>query len=159
MDKIDVRNEKLESQISIKYAYENRTGGQTNFNKSTDYNTLNHYGFGFETNRLEFAAKSGFFLHGNEAQSLGIQVSGVYHNMDAFYGLHNYLGKEYNANLNLIYQNIIKNTNHKIAVGSSFMIDDLSEQLDSIVLKKNGNCTGIFGEYTYAFLEKLHFLQ
>lgn len=155
MDKIDFRNEKLESQVSIKYAFEDRIGGQTNFNKATDFNTLNHYGFGSKTNRLEFAAKAGFFLSGSEFQSLGIQVSGVYHNMNAFYGLNNYLGKELNGNLNLIYQNIIKNTNHKIAVGSSFLFDNLYEKLDSLNLKRTEIVPGIFGEYTYAFLEKI----
>ncbi len=158
MDRIDIRNKKSEAQLSIKYAFEDRIGGQVKFDNKTDKGTTNAYGFGAKTNRLELAAKNGYFLSGNEFQSLGIQVSGVYHNMDAFYGLHKYIGKEYNGNLNLIYQNIIKNTNHKIAVGSSFMIDDLSEQLDSIVLKRTEIVPGIFGEYTYAFLEKITLL-
>ena len=38
------------------------------------------------------------------------------------------------------------------------MIDDLSEQLDSIVLKRTEIVPGIFGEYTYAFLEKITLL-
>jgi outer membrane receptor for ferrienterochelin and colicins len=158
MDRINFQNKKSEGQFAIKYAFEDRIGGQVKFDNKTDKGTTNAYGFGAKTNRLELAAKNGYFLSGNEFQSLGIQVSGVYHNMDAFYGLHKYIGKEYNGNLNLIYQNIIKNTNHKIEVGSSFMIDDLSEQLDSIVLKRTEIVPGIFGEYTYAFLEKITLL-
>lgn len=158
MDKMNYRNKKTEAQLSVKYAFEDRLGGEINFNKSNDFNTTNHYGFGSKTNRLEFAAKNGYFLSGNEAQSLGLQLSGVYHKMDAFYGLHNYLGKELNANFNLIYQNIIKNTNHKMAVGGSFLIDDLSEKLDSFLLKRTEIVPGIFAEYTYSFLEKITLL-
>lgn len=158
MDRFNFINKKSEGQFGVKYSYEDRQGGQTIFNASKDKGTQNAYGFGAKTNRVELSAKNGYFLSGNEFQSLGIQVSGVYHNMSSFYGNHNYLGNELNANLNIIYENIIKTTSHKIAVGGSFMFDDLSEQLDATLLQRTEIVPGIFGEYTYNFLEKISLL-
>ena len=158
MDRYDYIGKNMELQAGIKYLYENRLGGQTQFNKKEHYGTTKQYGFGSQTNRLEAFIKNGIFIGSGAFQSLGIQLSGSYHKTDAFYGLQEYGGVQTNLNLNIIYENIIKTTNHKIATGFSTVYDDIKEQLDSLNLNRRNLVPGIFAEYTYTYLEKFTLL-
>ncbi|MCX6285943.1 MAG: TonB-dependent receptor [Bacteroidetes bacterium] len=122
------------SRLGIKYLYEERNGGQMDFVKSawnTDTtgitNDSKKYGIGVKTNRFETFWKNGVFFKGLAQSSLGLILSFINHEQDAFYGIDLYHGHEQNFNANLIYTAQFNGEKHKISAGGSYFIDAYSE--------------------------------
>ena len=122
------------SRFGIKYLYEDRNGGQIQFNKTdftfdttgiTDGTKL--YGIGITTNRFEAFWKNGIFMGSQGNMSLGLILSGINHQQDGFYGINKYHGYETNFNANLIFTAHFKEERHKISAGFSYWLDDFSE--------------------------------
>ncbi|MEI6456308.1 MAG: TonB-dependent receptor [bacterium] len=122
------------SKFGIKYLDENRNGGQMTFDKST-WNTdttgisndVKKYGIGVRTKRAEAFWKNGIFLKNHPESSFGLILSGVYHDQSAFYGINTYNGLERSLYANLIFTTDVKNPNHKISAGFSYLLDDFRE--------------------------------
>ncbi len=122
------------SRFGFKILYEDRNGGQMAFDKST-WNTdttgitndSKKYGIGVKTNRIEAFWKNGIFPGKSGNASLGLILSGINHQQDAFYGINLYHGHEQNFNANLIYTNSFNNNKHRISAGASYFIDNYSE--------------------------------
>ena len=122
------------SRVGIKYLYEERNGGQMAFEKNswnTDTtgitNDSKKYGIGVKTNRFETFWKNGVFFKGAAQSSLGLILSFINHEQDAFYGINLYHGHEQNFNANLIYTAQFNGDKHKISAGGSYFIDGYSE--------------------------------
>jgi outer membrane receptor for ferrienterochelin and colicins len=122
------------SRLGIKYLYENRNGGQMNFDKSTwstdttgITNDTKKYGIGVKTSRLEAFWKNGTFMGANGKSSLGLILSGINHEQNAFYGIDLYHGHEQNVNANLIFTTSFNANMHRISAGASYFVDDYSE--------------------------------
>jgi outer membrane receptor for ferrienterochelin and colicins len=127
------------SRLGIKYMYENRSGGTTDFNMENfvlDTAKINNgtlsYGFGMTTSRAEAFWKNGFMFTGKPYKSLGIILSGIYHDQKGYFGVNHYTGIEKSLYGNLIYQSIFGNTNHKFSTGASFLYDDFIENYHQI---------------------------
>ncbi|MCX6267083.1 MAG: TonB-dependent receptor [Bacteroidetes bacterium] len=122
------------SRFGIKYLYEDRNGGQMDFNKST-WNTdttgitndSKKYGIGVKTNRLEAFWKNGTFMGEGGKSSLGLILSGINHEQDAYYGINCYHGHEQNLNANLIFTTSFSANKHRISAGASYFVDNYSE--------------------------------
>jgi outer membrane receptor for ferrienterochelin and colicins len=130
---------KLCSQLGIKYMYEDRNGGTSDFEKKTfilDTAKINNmtlpYGFGMKTSRVESFWKNGFMFPGKPWKSFGLILSGIYHDQKGYYGVNHYMGIEKSLYGNLIYQSIFGNTNHKFSTGASFLYDDYIENYQQI---------------------------
>ncbi|MCX6279157.1 MAG: TonB-dependent receptor [Bacteroidetes bacterium] len=130
------------SRFGFKYLYEDRNGGQMAFNKS-DWNTdttgisndSKKYGIGIKTNRLEAFWKNGIFMGASGKSSLGLILSGINHQQDAFYGVNLYHGHEQNFNANLIFTTSFNDNKHRISAGASYFVDDYSENFIQTRLK------------------------
>ena len=146
---------RVESMFGFKYLRDERTGGSLDFNPETDKLTTNAYGLGVTTHRAELFAKTSYGFTGKEYQSLGLQLSGVYHDQEAYYGLRIYEGTEQSFYANLIFLSIIGNTQHKYKAGISYLYDQYDEQFDTLVLDRKESVPGAFFEYTYDDLKKL----
>jgi outer membrane receptor for ferrienterochelin and colicins len=122
------------SRLGFKYLYEERNGGQMDFDKGT-WNTdttgitndAKKYGINVRTSRIEGFWKNGIFLGKDAASSLGLILSGINHQQDAYYGVNLYHGHEQNFNANLIYTTSFNGGMHKISAGASYFVDDYSE--------------------------------
>ncbi|MCK9205113.1 MAG: TonB-dependent receptor [Bacteroidales bacterium] len=130
------------SRFGVKYLYEDRNGGQMDFDKSawnTDTtgisNDTKKYGIGIRTNRLEAFWKNGIFLGPGGKSSLGLILSGINHQQDAFYGINLYHGHEQNFNANLILTTSFDENKHRISAGFSYLIDDYSENFVQTLLE------------------------
>ena len=122
------------SRFGIKYLYEDRNGGQMDFDKNswnadtTGITTdAKKYGIGVKTNRLEAFWKNGIFFGSNNQSSLGLILSGINHQQDGFYGINLYHGHEQNFNASLLYNTALAHNKHRIAAGLSYFVDDYSE--------------------------------
>jgi len=140
-------------QFGAKAMIDDKTGGQVAFNKS-DKGTTNAYGVGFNTERYEGFAKIGYVFPGKKYKSIGLQLSAFDHQQDSYFGLSEYNGRQKNFYSNLIYQNIIGTTDHKIRAGLSFSADDITETVKAIRFQRREIVPGAFAEYTYTMSEK-----
>lgn len=136
-------------QFMGKVLLEDRTGGEVAFSPK-DKLTTNHYGLGFKINRFEGFAKIGYLFPEKKYKSIGLQLSGFRHEQNSFFGLTKYDATQKNFYANLIYQNIIGNTNHKFRAGLSLNADNYNELYKTVTYRRNEVVSGGFFEYTYS---------
>jgi outer membrane receptor for ferrienterochelin and colicin len=141
-------------QIGVKILNEDRKAGQVGaFENGND----NLYGIGIKTNRYELFAKNGYMLE-RAGTSLGMQLSGWYHNQDAFYGKTTYNGTQYNGYLNLIYQGNFGSDQHTFKTGASLLADSFNEKLNNRSSSSTEWVPGVFYEYNLNIEHKLNIL-
>ncbi len=145
---------KLESKTSISVLSEDRVAGQT-FKHIADDSTLQPlYKIDVKTNRFQFSTKNGF-LFKKVGRSIGTILSGTYHDQNSFFGKNTYSGLEKSFYMNLIYADIIGNTNHKINTGLSYQYDNYSENFNDSAFAKTEHLPGAFVQYSYSYLNLL----
>ncbi|MEA5425962.1 TonB-dependent receptor [Arcicella lustrica] len=149
------QSDKMMASFGIKALYEDRLGGQVNFNPDTDRNTAKAYGFGSTTKRYEFFSKTAKLYETKPYQGLGFIVNGVYHDNVSYFGFKNYSGTQKGLYANLIYQNIFGNTNHQYKAGLSYLLDDYNEKYLDSTFKRTESVPGAFVEYTETIPDKL----
>jgi hypothetical protein len=143
-----------EVQAGIKGTYADNTGGQKEYTKGTEQKVGNPWGFEQTIKRVEGWAKIGKVWPAQKWRSIGLQLSGLYHEQGSLYGTRSYDATERSFYSNLIYQSIIGNTNHIIKAGASFLFDQYDEQLVHTPYKRNEAVPGAFAEYAYSHLTK-----
>lgn len=144
----------LEIQGGIKGVYMNATGGQMAYQYKYPSNT--EWGYHNKIKRLEGWSKIGKVYVDKPYKSMGLQLSGVYHEQNSLFGDRAYDGTQHSFYANYIYQSIIGNTNHIIKTGASFQLDDYKEQFDGWNMDRREVVPGAFAEYTYNYKEKLN---
>ncbi len=148
------QTDKVMVQFGIKALYENRLGGQNDFTTALR-GTAQAYGFGNVTNRYEAFSKIARLYQNKPYKGLALIVNGTLHDQKSYFGFANYNGTQNTLYGNLIYQSIIDNTNHQFKAGASFMIDDFQERYKDSLLTRHEVVPGVFGEYTFSYLDKL----
>jgi outer membrane receptor for ferrienterochelin and colicins len=149
----DLEKSGFGSHFGINFVKDERTAGQTAFNKQIDQEDQTAYGVGIDISRFQVWNKTGYVFKGKPYQSLGWMNQYVYHQQDSFFGLRNYSGKQHTYYSNLIFESIIGNTNHKYKTGASFMYDTYNEDYLNDNFKRNEVVPGIFAEYTLTGLK------
>lgn len=152
------QGEKFSTQFGIKYLTENRVGGQTNFNEKTDKGTSKAYGFGSNTSRYEVFGKLAMLFPNKPYKGLGLIINGLIHKNESYFGFKNYDGSENSIYTNLIFQNIISNTNHTYRAGTSLLIDSYDENFIGENFSRNEIVPGIFAEYNFTVPEKFNLM-
>lgn len=149
------QSDKMMAQFGLKALYEDRTGGQVGFNPDTKGAFSGFYGFGSKTQRYEFFSKTAKLYQSKPYQGLGLIVNGVYHDNVSYFGFKNYTGTEKSLYTNLIYQNILGNTNHQYKAGLSYLLDDYNEKYLDSTFKRTESVPGAFVEYTETVKNRL----
>ena len=144
----------LIAQFGIKYLSDDRTGGEIDFDKKTDRLTTNHYGLGFDIDRVEGFAKIGYVFPSNKLRSIGLQLSGSHFRQNSFFGLTTYDNEQNSGYANLLYQDVIGNVQHKYRAGLSVSYDKYNENILQHVFDRTETVSGAFLEYTYTPNEK-----
>ena len=145
--------DKAEGQFGFRMIYDDRRGGQFNFDKSRDEGTANFYGIGILNKQAEVFNKTGFVFE-KPGRSLGTMFSARYHEQDMFFGLRTYNGTQKSLYGNVIWQDIIGNTNHMIKTGLSIIYDDYRQKYNDSVYDRKEIVPGWFAEYTGHLHEK-----
>lgn len=143
------------TQFGVKILNDKKTGGQVDYNPETDKYSDHHYGLGINTERYEVFGKIGYVFPEKKYKSIGLQLAGIDHRQDSYFGQTTYDAKQQNFYSNLIYQSIINNTNHKFRTGLSFLYDQYNENFNTSNYKRKETVPGAFFEYTYDYLTKL----
>lgn len=144
----------LEIQGGIKGVYLDNTGGQKHYTSGTEQVTGNPWGYEQNIKRLEGWAKIGKVFPQQTWKSMGLQLSGIYHDQQSLYGGRNYDGRQKSFYANYIYQTIIGNTNNIIKGGASFQADNYNENFVGTKYARTEYVPGAFVEYTYTYLTK-----
>ena len=138
-----------QAQFGIKGAYADDISGQRAFDPSADDGGDQFWGARVTARRIEGWFKAGKVLAGKPYASLGLQLSGLYHEQEAYFGPRNYDAEQGSAYSNLIYQSIIGDTKHKFKTGASFQWDRFIENLNFSPFIRDEWVPGGFFEYTY----------
>ena len=146
---------KLESRTGVKYLRDERLGGQLGFSES-DRGSSSVWGSQMVNQGFSIFNKTGIPLPSNPNQSIGVITSYGYYDQNGFFGLRDYTSTQNSANVSLLYQSIIGNTNHKYVVGSSLNYDNIETVLDGASSTKEEAVPGAFAQYTYSYLDKLN---
>jgi outer membrane receptor for ferrienterochelin and colicin len=144
------------TQFGFKILNDQKTGGQVDFDPSTDKFTTNHYGLGINTKRYEGFSKIGYIFPGKKYKSVGLQLSAFDHRQDSYFGLTKYNARQQNFYGNLIYQSIIGTTVHKFRTGLSFVSDHYNEDFNAINFKRTESVPGAFFEYTFTPVDQFN---
>ncbi|MDW3208848.1 MAG: TonB-dependent receptor [Reichenbachiella sp.] len=144
------------AQFGIKATYLDNLGGQVGFDQDTDRGTTNAWGMNLVTNRYEGWAKLGKVYIDQPWKSVGLQLSGVYHDQDSYFGLNVYDANQQNLYGNLIYQSMIGNTDHQFKTGASIQYDKYDEVLNANDYGRTEIVPGAYFEYSYSLLDKFN---
>ena len=141
-------------QLGVKILDENRQSGQVG---AFTGNQGNLYGIEMHTKRYEFFTKNGILLY-KAGTSIGLQLSGSYHNLNSIYGTKTYNGTQYNGYFNFIYQGNFGSDLHTYKTGVSFLGDSFNEQLNGNPSTHRELVPSAWVEYNYHLKNKFNLL-
>lgn len=142
----------LAGQFGLKGTFVDQTSGQVLFEEYKDKGTANAWGAGMETTRLEGWAKIGKVFPAKPYSSVGLQLSGTYHDQNNYFGLRSYDSQQNSLYANLIYQSRFGSSVHTYKTGASFAYDQIDESVvanSSWLFDREEVVPGAFFEYTY----------
>ncbi len=137
-------------QIGIRGVYEDLSAGQIKANKLEPL-----YYIGVESKQVEIFTKNGFIFPDKPYKSIGILNTLRYHEHNSKYGQKSYDATQISGYMNVIYQTIINNTEHKVKFGASLVYDNYDKNLNNnYKFGRVETVPGIFTEYSYIPNEK-----
>lgn len=145
----------IEIQGGLKTIYAKNTGGQKDFNSKAELPSDLPWGYQQELKRIEAWAKIGKVFADQPWKSMGLQLSGVYHDQQSSYGLRHYDGLQQSIYANYIFQSILGNTNNVIKGGASLAYDAFEEWFTGKNYERKEIVPGIFTEYSRKYGDKL----
>ena len=141
-------------QFGVKGTYIDNSGGQVAFDPDIDRGTTNAWGMNLLTRRIEGWTKIGKVYIDQPWKSMGLQLSGVYHDQDSYFGLRTYDANQQSFYGNYIYQSMIGTTDHQFKTGASLQYDIYDELLEGVDFGRTEIVPGAYFEYSYSFLDK-----
>ncbi|GAA4439747.1 TonB-dependent receptor [Ravibacter arvi] len=147
------QSDNMMAQFGVNALHENRLGGEMNFRPAMKL-TREAYGFGTNVNRAGAFAKIARLYPHKPYQGLGLILNASYHDQDSYLGLTRYDATQKSLYGNLIYQNIIGNTQHSYRTGVSYMLDNYREVFKDTLMRRTESVPGAFFEYTYNYIDK-----
>lgn len=163
MYRMDYRNSKgWEGRTMIGYLFENRVGGQMNYNQKKDYLSQSVYGLNIKTNKVDLMTKNGYMFKGHEHRSIGTIFSFTMQTNNSVFGTRYYNADQLSGYMNLLYTDKFgAKENHRIGFGLSMQVDHLEEVLGSELsfslpfgINKTEIVPGFYAEYAYTIDEK-----
>jgi len=138
------QGKKMEAQIGITANLDDKIGGQTSFFQNNPIG----YGVVIANKHLDLFGKTGFFGK-KPMQSLGIIYQFKIHQLDGQFGSRIFEGDEKRAYMNVIYDDIIGTSDHKIKTGVTFVGVSIQQKVDALIQNREELVMGSFAEYTY----------
>lgn len=135
-----------EGMLGIRLLSEDRDGGQRMSELA-----IPNYELGWETERVEVFAKTGYVFKNARYKSVGVRANALQHEYNSYFGLTRYNAKQQSGYVNLLFQSIIGTTAHKYQVGVGLQYDKFDEQLNAVNFKREEVVPGAFVEYTFTY--------
>ncbi len=75
------------------------------------------------------------------------------------FGFREYNGEQLSGYSNLIFETSALHKDHKINIGTSFIYDDYTQNLDSLNLNRIEKAPGVFFQHTFSLMENLNLIS
>lgn len=163
MNRWDYKSPIVEGRTMVDFVWDNRFGGQMDFNPNGIMPAVLIYGFTADNKRVDVITKNGFLLKG-EHESIGTILSYTGHWLNSSYGYsHLYEGNQQSVYANIMYSNKFgASERHKLTAGASLQFDCLNELYEDRVdlfyydrPHHHDLIPGVFAEYAYVIDPKL----
>jgi outer membrane receptor for ferrienterochelin and colicins len=155
MNRWKYSGERFMGQFGVNYLQENREGGQIE-------KISNSYIFKNDTKKLTVFTKTAKLFPETPYRGLGLILNASFLDSKSDFGPNLYDTKENTFYSNLIYQDILGNTNHTYKTGLSFLADYYEESYQNfgnpMLLNRQELVPGAFLEYTFNRLDKTIFV-
>jgi len=148
----------LNSVIGVRYVWEQREGGQVDFNPGTDLGSTKVYGQKINYHQAEMYTKTAYRIRSNKKVTLF--ASGLMQKQESWIGTVKYNAKQENAYANLQYE-LDWREKHGLKAGISYRYMNLDESIafSDTTLKrtyhgnylKHENIPGLFAENTFSW--------
>lgn len=157
LSRLDYEGENMEAKLGVNIHLNTKLGGQigyveepNSFGWNTDWDTdPSKFGLQINSNHIDVFSKTGFFGK-HPSQSIGIITKWKYEMIDGNFGNRFFAGEEKRAYINIIYDDIIMTSDHKIKTGLSYnYIDIFQVASDSLSSNRIEHVPGAFFEYTH----------
>jgi outer membrane cobalamin receptor len=136
------------SRLGLKYFYEDRLGGQLNYDPDVNPLDQTAYGVDINTRRYEGFWKNGYVIPGMKHTSIALINNMTYHEHDGVYGQRQYEATQLSYYSNLIWQSILVNHRHTYHAGLSMKYDVYDEHLDDRPLGRTEIVPGAYLQYS-----------
>ena len=138
------QGDKMEAQIAVNAYQDRKVGGQNSFQRENPVG----YGVLINSQHIDLMAKTGFFSK-KPLRSFGVVYNLKYQDMDGRFGIRSFIGTEKRAYVNALYEDIIGTSDHKIKLGTSMVLLQITQKADLLSDNRNEFVPGAFAEYTY----------
>ncbi len=135
-------NQKLKSQIGLRFWSENRVGGQTNYDQNTHEASGEIYGQAININQADFYTKLNYKLA--DLTSLIWVSSGFVHDQNSIYGQKYYKSDQKNLYSNLVLDHNFGEDQHNWKTGMSIRKNDMTENIDFAANPLNWSYAGTY---------------
>ncbi len=146
---------KYEAQFGVKGIIEKRRGGQLKYDFKDDADTTSGFGVQIETKRMEVFSKNGLVFPATPWKSVGLILSGTFHDQESYFGLKTYDANQLGFYGSLIYMSIIGITDHKWKAGVDLRFDEFEETYLELPYNHSETVPGAYFEYTWNRKDKL----
>ena len=162
----------VQVRFGVKALYDSRLGGQMTFRREyvDSLRTMSVPWGTYITNQgVNGYLKVGIPLNEDNSHNIAVVADYTWHQLDSYFGLKSFLGRQNSGFLNLMYQGI-PNDSHRFTFGLRNFFDGYVQTLHDgyadplsasrravfadYDLSRNENSLGIYGEYTYTLGEK-----
>lgn len=141
--------------FNFRFLQDDKQVGETVFNPETDRFTTNAWGSEIDTRRIDTSVKLGYVFPSLPFQSMGFQIAFSDHRQDSYFGLNQYDIDHESAYVNLIFNSILGDTQHKFKTGLNASYDGYNENVNQQLFSRTDRSVGSFFEYSYDNLETL----
>ena len=142
LGRFDYEGDKMEAKLGFNIHDDIKNGGQMS-------SIANPYGVQINNSHFDLFTKTGFFGK-KPSQSLGIITNWKYQLIDGNFGNRYFAGEEKRGYVNIIYDDFIKTSDHKIKTGLSYTYIDIWQSTsDTLSSNRIENIPGAFFEYTF----------
>lgn len=135
-------------QAGIKGTYVETISGQMDFQQNAEEES-GLWGATHDARRAEAWLKVGKVFEQLPATSMGLQISGNYHEQASSFGARAYRGDQRSFYANFIFKTILGDTRHQVKTGLSWQWDEYEEQFQRQSFGRRESVPGLYGEYTW----------
>ncbi|HAM97911.1 MAG TPA: TonB-dependent receptor [Marinilabiliales bacterium] len=157
LDRWEFKKNHLSWKAGVGYLYDERLGGQVNYDHQKPQSEQSAYGIDINNHRIQTFSKLGV-LFDRPKTSLGIIITYSLFDRNSQYGLNQYDVKQHNGYINLIYESYLSTTAHVFSTGISGVFDANDATYNQMDIGFREWVPGVFFEYNYLPSEHLSVL-
>ncbi|MCB9171176.1 MAG: TonB-dependent receptor [Flavobacteriales bacterium] len=148
MDRWMYLGERRSAQLAVRYALDDRTGGQRADLLGDVARPDRLYTIDLRNEMIDVFGKHGIIFRDDPTKSIGVLFSLRRHDVSALYGDRTYFGQQESAYLSTVYQMLLTDGQDQLKAGLTWQYDEYAEAFTDSAFARNESMPGAFAEYT-----------